>query len=182
MQIKFEKEILEWLDLPAIPRKAWDSEKRPSFKHGVAVIRHTDGMESYAVATFDADKDAEPRIKKVFELVPYKEVLEIYVVPSYMDEDVDSMDLDDESKRKVERILQEVQEMENEGVEEEKPLSMDDLPEWIFPEIHNAEEGQAWLRRYNKMHGIKKGKVPTNAETIKLRLFSIYSEQQKKRR
>ena len=55
------------------------------------------------------------------------------------------------------------------------------LPEWIFPEIQNIEQAQAYLREYNRMNGIKKGKVPTNEETIKMRLYNIYMSQKKRK-
>jgi hypothetical protein len=48
------------------------------------------------------------------------------------------------------------------------------LPEWIFPEIQNIEQAMAYLREYNRMNGIRKGKIPTSEETIKMRLYNIY--------
>ena len=55
------------------------------------------------------------------------------------------------------------------------------LPEWIFDEIHNMSEAQAWLKQYNQRNGIKKGKVPTNEETIKMRLYNIYMSNKKRK-
>ena len=46
-----------------------------------------------------------------------------------------------------------------------------------FPEIQNIEQAQAYLREYNRMNRIKKGKIPTNEETIKMRLYNIYMSQ-----
>ena len=54
-------------------------------------------------------------------------------------------------------------------------------PEWIFDEIHNMSEAQAWLKQYNQRNGIKKGKVPTNEETIKMRLYNIYMSNKKRK-
>jgi hypothetical protein len=85
--------------------------------------------------------------------------------------------LDEQSKKKVEQVLKEAREIENEGTNEENP--MENLPEWVFPEIENREQALAWLRRYNSMNKIK-GKLPQSDETIKLRLYSIYTEMQNK--
>lgn len=94
------------------------------------------------------------------------------------EEEVKDMDLDEQSKKKVEQILSEANELENEGVKSDVP-AMEDLPEYIFPEIHNKQEAEAWLRRYNSINKIK-GKLPQSEETLKLRLYSIFVEQQKK--
>jgi len=174
-----EIEVCQYLGIPSIPKKEWDG--KTSFKQGVAVANMIDGQEAYVVVTFDAEKDEKPREIKVFSSVPFKGLGKVFVVPSYMDTDVEKMDLDEESKKKAEVLIKEAEELENEGVESAKATSIDDLPEWIFPEITNKEEAQAWLRQYNHMNKIKKGKIPSNEETLKLRLYSIYKEQQKKK-
>lgn len=171
---QFEKEIIEYLGLPSIPKKEWDGTS--SFAKGVALVELHGEQEAYAVASFDATVDKEPNIVKVFGIEPFKSIKKVFVVPVYMstEEEVNDMDLDEQSKKKAKEILKEASEIENDGVESDIP-SMDDLPEYIFPEIHNKQEAEAWLRRYNSMNKIK-GKLPQSEDTIKLRLFSIYTE------
>ena len=178
--IQFEKEILSYLDLPKIPAKKWNGKS--AFKNGVAILLLKDGREVYGVCAFDPENgDEKPKVVKVFGIEPFSSIGDIFVVPSYMstEEDIKEMDLDEQSKKKVKEVLNEAREIENEGTNEENP--MESLSEWIFPEIENREQALAWLRRYNSMNKIK-GKLPQSDETIKLRLFSIYSELQKKQK
>lgn len=169
--IQFEKEVLNYLRLPSIPLKEWDG--KTSFKDGVAVVSLYGKREAYAVATFNADTDKKPNIKKTFSIEPFREVKAIFVVPSYMNVDVEHADADKETKDAMERLKEEAEELENEGSEGEKP----DVPEneWCFDEIHNLEEAQAWLKTYNKTNGVKCG-VPKKEETVKLRLLAIWKE------
>lgn len=171
IMIKFEKEVIAFLELPSIPKKEWDGKR--SFEKGVAVVKLYGDSEAYAIASFDADSDTKPRIVKVFDTEQFKEINKIYVVPNYMDTDLSDSDLDDESKKRAEQIIEEANAFENEGVEEN---DIDKLPEWIFDEIHNIDEAEAYLRRYNSVNHIKGG-IPTTEENIKLRLYSIYKEQ-----
>lgn len=178
--IQFEKEILCYLDLPKIPAKKWDGKS--AFKKGVAVLSLRDGREVYGVCTFSPENgDKNPSIVKVFGIEPFASVGDIFVVPAYMstEEEIKDMDLDEQSKKKVEQVLKEAREIENEGTKDENP--MEGLPEWVFPEIEDREQALAWLRRYNSMNKVK-GKLPQSDETIKLRLFSIYTELQKKQK
>ena len=179
MEILFEKEVIKHLGLPSIPKKQWNG--KDSFKDGVAILDLFDNTKAYAVCTFDKETDKEPRIKKVFCVEPFKAVCEIYVVPSYMDNDTTDVDLDSESKKKAEQLAAEAKELENEGTVDEAIENANKLPEWIFPEIQNIEQAQAYLREYNRMNGIKKGKVPTNEETIKMRLYNIYMSNKKRK-
>lgn len=176
MVIQNEKEVLEYLRIPSIPAKEWDGKS--SFKDGVAVVNVYGGIQEYAVATFDADTDINPRIKKVFGTNPFYDIASIYVVPNYMakEEDVKDFDLDDESKKAAEDLLKEASELENDGV-----VNDEVLPEnpWFFDEIHNLDEAVAWLRRYNSINKIR-GKIPSNEETIKLRLLTIWKDEQKR--
>jgi hypothetical protein len=89
------------------------------------------------------------------------------------------MDLDEQSKKKVQQVLDEAKEIENEGTKDENPMA--NLPEWIFSEIHSKEEAVAWLKNFQSRNK-QKGRIPTTEENIKLRLFSIYSELQKKQK
>jgi hypothetical protein len=130
--------------------------------------------QAYAVCTFDKETDKTPRIKKVFGIEPFSDIANIFIVPSYMDNDTTDADLDSESKKRAEQLAAEAEELENKGTVEEAVENANKLPEWIFDEIHNMSEAQAWLKQYNIRNGIKKGKVPTNEETIKMRLYNIY--------
>lgn len=170
--IEFEKEIIAYLNLPSIPRKEWN--QIDSFQSGVAVVNMSLGRQAYAVCTFNKDEDKEPRIKKVFGIEPFTGIEKVFVVPSYMDNDTTEVDLDAESKKRAEQLAAEAHELENEGTVDEAVQEADKLPEWIFDEIHNMSEAQAWLKQYNIRNGIRKGKIPTNEETIKMRLYNIY--------
>ena len=170
--IEFEKEVINYLNLPSLPKRVWNG--KDSFQDGVAVINLSLGRQAYAVCTFNKDEDKEPRIKKVFGVEPFNSIEKVFVVPAYMDNDTTDVDLDAESKKRAEQLAAEAQELENEGTVDEAVKEADKLPEWIFPEIQNIEQAQAYLREYNRMNRIKKGKIPTNEETIKMRLYNIY--------
>lgn len=178
--IQFEALVIDYLKLPSIPKKEWDGKS--SFKDGVAVIKMLQDRTGYAVATFDAEKDSEPRIKKTFSLEPFSEVLKIFVVPAYMDTQETSIirfDVDNESKEAALRLAQEADELENEGTESDTMKEMKELPEWVFDNIHNLEEAQAFIKRYNSQNKIK-GKLPSNEDTVKCRLLAIYNEMNNK--
>lgn len=170
--VEFEKEVVTYLNIPSIPKKEWN--QTDSFQCGVAVINLSLGRQAYAVCSFDKETDKEPRIKKVFGIEPFSGIEKVFVVPSYMDNDTTDVDLDSESKKRAEQLAAEARELENQGTVEEAIEDADKLPEWIFPEIQNIEQAQAYLREYNRINRIKKGKIPTNEETIKMRLYNIY--------
>lgn len=178
--IKFEKEVCEYLHIPSIPKKEHDGKS--SFKKGVAVVRLAVSGLGYAVCTFDENNDKEPRIIKCFASEPFYNIEKIFVVPNYMntsEQDIREMDLDDESKKKVEQLVQEAQELTSENEEDNELNEMKNLSEWIFPEIHNYNEAYAWLQAWNRKNKVK-GQVPTNEETIKMRLLNIYSQMKNK--
>lgn len=179
METLFEKEVIQHLNLPSIPKKEWDGKS--SFSKGVALLSLRGEREAYAVASFDANVDKTPNIVKVFGIEPFVGIKKVFVVPSYMttEEEIKDMDLDEQSKKKVQEVLDEAKEIENEGTKEENP--MEKLPEYIFPEIHSKEEAVAWLKNFQSRNK-QKGRIPTTEENIKLRLFSIYSELQKKQK
>ena len=179
-KILFENEVLEKLKLPSIPVKKWNG--KDSFKEGVAVTVLQSGSSAYAVAAFDAEEDEKPRIKKVFTLEPFFSIKDIFVVPAYMDsvDDVDDMDLDKESKEAALRLAEEAQELEEEGVESKAMKDMKELPEWVFDNVHNAEEAAAFIKAYNRKNKINGGRMPQNEEGLKLRLLTIYDEMKKK--
>ena len=180
-KIEFEKELLAYLNLPSIPLKEWKEGDMP-FEKGVAVVEHYGERLAYAVCKFDPNNgDKQPRVVKTFGTEPFTKIVNVFVVPNYMSniEDVKDMDLDEQSKKKAEQMLKEAHELETEGTKEENP--MENLPEWIFSEIHSKDEAIAWLRNFQSRNK-QKGRIPTTDENIKLRLFSIYSELQKKQK
>lgn len=177
METLFEKEVIKHLNLPSIPVKEWDGKS--SFSKGVALLSLRGEREAYAVASFDADVDNKPNIVKVFGIEPFVNIKKVFVVPAYMttEEEIKDMDLDEQSKKKVQQVLNEAKEIENEGTEDENPMA--NLPEWIFPEINSKQEAEAWLRNFQSRNK-QKGRIPTTEENIKLRLYSIYTELHKK--
>lgn len=180
-KIQFEKELLAYLNLPSMPLKEWKDGDAP-FEKGVAVIELRGDRIAYAVCKYEpSNGDKQPRIVKAFGIEPFIKINKILVVPNYMStvEDVKDMDLDEQSKKKAKQILEEAKELENEGTKEENP--MDKLPEWIFPEIESREQAVAWLRNFQSRNK-QKGRIPTTDENIKLRLYAIYSELQKKQK
>ena len=179
-KVLYEDEVCKYLNLPAIPKKIWNG--KASFKKAVVAVVLATDKKAYAIASFDADVDDKPHIVKAFSVIPFsvKDDAVFYVVPEYMDiESIEAWDVDSESKKAAHALAEEARELENEGVVDDTP-KIEDLGEWIFPEINNKEEAEAWLRRYNTRNGIRKNKVPSNAETLKLRLYAIYCELNKK--
>lgn len=167
--IRNEEKVCKHLNIPSIPKKEWDGVR--SFKFGVAVVKHNEDDKSYAVATFDSETDVKPRIIKVFDIIPFREIETIYVVPSYMDiEDIDKWDLDESSKKAAELIVEEVKELEGEDESESKAPEN----EYCYDFITNDEEALAFIRDYNRRHGIKKGRIPNTHDGILTRLASIW--------
>lgn len=173
--IKYEKEVIKYLNLPSVPKKEWDGEA--SFKDGVAVIELYDKSESYAVATFDKEKDKEPRIKKVFSQEPFGKIISIFVVPSYMNNDTESFDLDERSMKAAADLIDEAAGLEMEGVDDtiETPEN-----EYFFDNIHNDEEAIAFIKAYNSERKIR-GNAPKKHENIIMKLSVIWMEQQKQK-
>lgn len=171
--IRFEKEICEFLKLPSIPKKAWDKET--PFDKGVAIVKMAFDQKGYAVARFDINKDKEPNIIKVFASEPFYGIEEIFVVPDYMETDIKEADLDDESKKKAEELAKQAEEIENDGANDvvEQPEN-----EYYFDNITNDEEASAFIAAYNQKNNIK-GAVPKRHDTIVMRLAVIYADMQK---
>lgn len=167
-----EREVLAYLSLPSIPLKEWDGVS--SFSRGVGVLSLRVGGYAYCVCAYDADAGmVRPRIAKVFIQEPFVSLERVYIVPEYMStlDDVEQMDLDDESKALARDLLEQADEA---SIVADDTLSAPEH-EWYFPEITNLEEARAWLKAYNKSHRIK-GSLPRSEETVKLRLASLYSE------
>lgn len=177
--IEFEREIIAYLNIPSIPKKEWNG--KDSFQYGVAILNLATNRQAYAACSFDKETDSKPQIRKVFCVEPFNGIDKVFVVPSYMDNDTTDADLDSESRKRAEQLAAEAEELENKGTVEEAVENANKLPEWIFDEIHNMSEAQAWLKQYNIRNGIKKGKVPTNEETIKMRLYNIYMSNKKRK-
>lgn len=173
--IQFEKEVVEYLNLPKIPAREWNG-KEP-FDKGVALLLLRGKTYAYAACSFNPDEgDKMPKVTKVFGIEPFVTVEKVFVVPNYMtvESDIQEMDLDEDSKKRASRMLNEAREIEDDGIEKQT-VKMEDLPEWIFDEIHSKDEARAWIKAYQSRNKIK-GKIPTNEDVIKLRLYSIYIE------
>lgn len=173
--IQFEKEVIDYLGLPSIPKRIWDGTS--TFKTGVAIVCLYGDKEAYAVASFDVDKHySKPSITKVFGVEPFKSIKQIYVVPSYMETDLTDADLDEESKRRAEILLEEAKEIENDGTEMETKQNL--ANPYYFDNIHSDEEARAFIAAYNSRNRIR-GKIPKNHETLVMRLAVIFSETNK---
>ena len=171
-----QDDVCRFLAIPAVPKKRWDGEK--SFKDGVAVTDLVDGTQAYAVATYDSEQDNEPRIRKVFAQVPFRAVSDIYVVPNYMDKEIDTMDLDEDSKRAAKEILDQATALETKDTED-KETETENTPEWVFDEIHNIDEAKAWIKSYRKRNKIR-GSIPKTEENIKAYLLVVKANQKRK--
>ena len=178
--IHCENEILDYLNIPSVPKREWDGKR--GFEDGVAVTRLVGGDLAYAVATYDVELDDAPRIKKTFTLEQYVGIENIFIVPSYMDLNVEGLDIDEASERAAKTLVEEVVEMESGGdtaITEEEPR--DNKHEYFFPEIHDDEEAEAYVRAYNKKNRIK-GRIPRSHDGLKMKLYVIWKEEEKKKK
>ena len=178
--IQNEKEVLETLRLPSIPLKEWDGKK--SFGKGVAILNLRSGGQAYAIVTFDAQCNEKPIITKVFALEQFVDIQKILVVPEYMDDDVDTFDLNEESMEAARMLASEALELENEEPQEESEDdgNVSEHP-YYFENIHSDEEASAFIKAYNKRHSIV-GRIPTTHDGLVMRLYAIYNESQKNSR
>ena len=172
--ISFEKEVCSYLNIPSLPKKEWDGKS--SFKNAVATITLGGSRLAYAVASYDEAKDDAPRVVKSFMTEPFYGIDKIFVVPSYMDTDVDNMDLDEQSKKAADDLKKEADELENQGADENMEVPEN---EYCFDHIHNDEEAIAFIEAYNRENNIK-GAIPKKHESIIARLTVIYAESLKK--
>ena len=172
--ISFEKEVCSYLNIPSLPKKEWDGKS--SFKNAVATIKLGGSRLSYAVASYDEAKDDAPRVVKSFMTEPFYGIDKIFVVPSYMDTDVENMDLDEQSKKAADDLKKEADELENQGADENMEVPEN---EYCFDHIHNDEEAIAFIEAYNRENNIK-GAIPKKHESIIARLTVIYAESLKK--
>ena len=172
--ISFEKEVCSYLNIPSLPKKEWDGKS--SFKNAVATIKLGGSRLAYAVASYDEAKDDAPRVVKSFMTEPFYGIDKIFIVPSYMDTDVDNMDLDEQSKKSAEDLKKEADELENQGADDTMEVPEN---EYCFDYIHNDEEAIAFIEAYNRENNIK-GAIPKKHESIIARLTVIYAESLKK--
>ena len=174
--IYFEKDVIDFLGLPAIPKKEWDG--KTSFEKGIAVINLLSREKAYAICSYN-NGDKTPKVCKVFSIEPFTSIEKIFVVPSYMQkiEDVDDMDLDEDSKKNARMILSEAEELEGEGLADEYETTH----EYYFENITNDEEARAFIKSYNKRNKIK-GAIPKTHETILMRLSVIYNDYGKQKK
>ena len=172
--ISFEKEVCSYLNIPSLPKKEWDGKS--SFKNAVATIKLGGSRLAYAVASYDEAKDDAPLVVKSFMTEPFYGIDKIFVVPSYMDTDVDNMDLDEQSKKAAEDLKKEADELEKQGADENMEVPEN---EYCFDYIHNDEEAIAFIEAYNRENNIK-GAIPKKHESIIARLTVIYAESLKK--
>lgn len=168
-----ENEVCRYLGIPNIPKKKWDGES--GFKRGVGVVDLMTGNKAYVSVSFNPEKDKSCRVVKVFINEQFSNVDNdsIFVVPDYMDTDVENMDFDEKSKEAAQALVNEALDLENADTASSKV----ELPEneYYFDNVHNDEEAQAFIKSYNQSNKIR-GKVPTTHEAIVMRLSVIYSE------
>lgn len=172
-EIRFEKEVCDYLKLPKLPVKEWDG--KTAFDKGVAIVKLAFDEKAYAVAKFNPDVDSKPNVVKVFASETFFDIEKVFIVPDYMEMNVENADLDDESKKKAEELARQAEEIENDGVSTKVEMPEN---EYSFDNIHNDEEAIAFITAYNQKNGIK-GAVPKKHDTIVMRLAVIYDETQK---
>ena len=164
-----EREILDFLQIPKIPKKEWDGTKE--FKNGVGIAKTISGVETYVVVCCD---EQGLKIKKVFDTEPIVGVGKVFVVPDYMDmKNIENWDLDDESKKAAVSLANEAIEMES-SVEEKE----ENLPEWYFDEIHDIDEARAWVSQYRKKRKMR-GTMPKTEEALKNFLYVCYKNKKR---
>lgn len=174
--IRFKKDVCDYLRLPDIPKKKWD--EKTSFEYGVAIAETKSGDQVYAVASFDSEVDEKPRIKKVFGYDIIDSIVEVFVVPAYMnDSDVEDMDLDEESKKRVKEMSKEAKEIEDRGVSDKIEMPEN---EYFFDNIHDDSEARAFIESYNKQNKIK-GVIPRKHDSLVMRLGVIWAELNKEK-
>ena len=172
--ILFENEVCKELKLPSIPKREWDGET--PFDKGVGIVKMAFDEKAYAIVRFDVEKEQKPNVVKVFSTAPFYEIEKVFVVPSYMETDVEDADLDEESKKKAEELANQATEIENED-NDNKIVDNQKNP-YFFDHIHNDDEAIAFIESYNKENKIG-GRVPKAHETILMRLSVIYADLKK---
>lgn len=168
--IKNEKEVIGFIKCP-IPKKQWDKES--SFTTGVAIVRRITDEEDYAVCSFNKETDDNVKIIKDFGLSPFIEIVNVFPIPEYMEDNISDMDLDEESKAAVEQLIGEKQEAINKDVKKKESVAY----EWGYDFINNKQEAVAFLKTKQA-----KGRIPVNEDVLKAKLREMYHSEQKKRK
>lgn len=167
--IKNEKQVIDFIKCP-IPKKQWD--KKSSFTTGVALVKRITGEVDYAVCSFNSEIDENIKIIKDFGLVPFVEIVNVFPIPEYMEDNISDMDLDEGSKEAMEQLLQEKQDVVDKDVKKEKVVTY----EWGYDFIQNKQEAIAFLKTKQI-----KGRIPVNEDVLKAKLREMYHSQQKKK-
>jgi len=168
-KIGLGEKVFPFLNIPKCPKKEWDGKE--SFAFGVAVVHRTIGTEEYAVCKFDSEKEEKPRIIKDFGHSSFDGIITIYPVPAYLDEDVESFDLDDASKQAVKDAIEDKKAI----IESSKEKVKEEICEWGYEFIHSKEEAIAYLKTLKL-----KGKIPEREDAIKSKLQLLFREENKK--
>lgn len=173
MIIEFEKEVCKYLNIPSIPKKEWDGEKK--FVSAVGVLNHIDGSQSYAVVKYDSETGKAKVNKTFLDNIPWTELKKIFIVPQYMENvNLEETDLDSESKQSMKMLMQEAKELEDEKVDDKIEMPKHD---YYFQNIHNDDEARAFIIAYNKRKKIK-GRIPKDHQGLLMRLSVIWMEEQ----
>lgn len=168
----YEKEILEYLNIPSIPQKKWDGKP---FKNACGIVHLKGKNTAFAVFGF-SDSSNAPYIKKVFGEEPIINIGEIYPIPDYMDmQGIENWDVPDESKDAAQNLANEAIEMEKSQQNEEDEFLSN---EWFFDEIHNIDEARAWVANYRKKKRMR-GKPIKDEESLKNFLYVIYKNKKR---
>lgn len=168
--VKYEKNVCSALNIPSIPLKEWDG--KTSFDSGVALVERITGDEEYAICSFSSEIEESVHIVKDFGHIPFSKVIKVFPVPAYMDDNIENMDLDDDSKLAIESLISQKKEIVNEGVDVPK----EEVYEWGYPFIKDRQAAIAFLKD-KKL----KGRIPTSDDVLKSKLKVMYhSENHKK--
>jgi hypothetical protein len=160
------KECLIYLQIPSLPKKEWDGESE--FNKGIGLVERISKKQDYVICRYIPEKDMCVRVIKDFSGEPFLKVLECYPMPDYADVEIDSMQLDEQSKAAMEMLIEERNEKISEDVQDED----EKLPDWIFPFINNKEEAVAYL----KSQGVKVPAALKSEDKIKAKLYVLYQD------
>lgn len=167
----YEKEILQYLNIPSIPKMEWDGKK--PFKNACGEILVKGDVQAFAVFGFSESSNS-PYVKKVFGEEPIAKIGKIYPVPDYMDmQGIENWDVNEESKNAAIALANEAIEME-----QEKQEDVEETSEWFFDEIHNLEEARAWVANYRKKKRMR-GKPIKDEESLKNFLYVLYKNKKR---
>lgn len=169
---KFEKEVCKFLNIPSLPKNEWD--KKSSFDNGVAIVKRLHGGEELAVCRFNSEADTDVRIIKDFGFEPFTEIISVYPIPSYMEDNITKMTFNDStSEEAMKALLLEKNELTSGKTEDKK----EEEYEFGFPFIKDKKEAIAYLKSKNP-----KAKISPNIDVIKNKLKVMYHNEQKNKK